>query len=88
MAWVSEIKHVQAPNYFVDEQRSGPYQFWYHQHIFKALAKGQVEIIDVVHYALPLGPLSTLLNKYIVQGKLSEIFNFRKNILEQKFSGK
>ena len=28
--WVSEITHVQAPHYFVDEQRSGPYRFWHH----------------------------------------------------------
>lgn len=25
--WVSEITHVREPDYFVDEQRSGPYKF-------------------------------------------------------------
>ena len=85
MDWVSEIKHVKAPYYFVDEQRLGPYKLWYHQHIFKALGNKKVEIVDVVHYSLPLGPLAMLLNKYIVQNKLSDIFNFRKQVLDQKF---
>ncbi len=83
--WVSEIKHVHEPYSFVDEQRSGPYKFWYHQHFFKAIGKDQVEVVDVVHYSLPLGLLAPLLNKYIVQDKLAGIFDFRKHVLEQKF---
>ena len=86
MDWVSEIKHVQEPFFFVDEQRSGPYKFWYHQHFFKAVGKNQVEVVDVIYYALPLGWLAPLINKYIVQDKLIGIFNFRKYVLEQKFS--
>jgi len=86
MDWVSEIKHVQEPFFFVDEQRAGPYKFWYHQHYFKAIGKDLVEVVDVVHYALPLGILAPLLNKYIVHDKLVGIFNFRKYVLEQKFA--
>ena len=32
MNWVTEITHVNEPNYFVDEQRFGPYALWHHQH--------------------------------------------------------
>lgn len=85
MDWVSEIKHVQEPYYFVDEQRAGPYKLWYHQHIFKAAGDNQVEIIDVVHYALPLGPLAGVLNELIIKLKLAKIFDFRKRVLEEKF---
>ncbi len=88
MDWVSEIKHVQAPYYFVDEQRVGPYKLWYHQHIFRPLGKDQVNIVDLVHYALPLGPLAGFLNDCIVKDRLIGIFNYRKYVLEQKFQRK
>jgi len=33
--WVTEITHIKEPEYFVDEQKIGPYTFWHHQHHFK-----------------------------------------------------
>ena len=30
--WVTEITHVKDGNYFVDEQRFGPYDLWHHKH--------------------------------------------------------
>jgi ligand-binding SRPBCC domain-containing protein len=30
--WVAEIKHIKEMHSFVDEQRIGPYNFWYHYH--------------------------------------------------------
>jgi ligand-binding SRPBCC domain-containing protein len=86
MDWVSEIKHVERPYVFVDEQRAGPYQFWYHKHLFKPLGKDKVQATDLVYYALPLGPLGNVLNDCIVRKKLDGIFNYRKKVLEQKFN--
>ncbi|HRU62163.1 MAG TPA: SRPBCC family protein, partial [Bacteroidia bacterium] len=34
--WITEITHVKAPHFFVDEQRKGPYRMWHHQHHFRA----------------------------------------------------
>ena len=33
--WLTEIAHVREGVYFVDEQRVGPYRFWYHEHLFE-----------------------------------------------------
>ncbi|MCA9418937.1 MAG: SRPBCC family protein, partial [Candidatus Omnitrophica bacterium] len=30
--WVTEIKHIREGISFIDEQRFGPYKFWYHYH--------------------------------------------------------
>ena len=30
--WMTEITHVKEYEYFVDEQRIGPYSMWHHQH--------------------------------------------------------
>ncbi len=85
MTWISEIKHVIEQSSFVDEQRAGPYKFWYHMHLFRAIGRDNVEIIDVVHYALPLGPFAQILDDVIVKRKLDEIFNYRKKVLQDKF---
>lgn len=86
MDWVSEIKYVRAPYYFVDEQRVGPYNFWYHEHIFNAVGEHETEMTDIVRYALPWGPLGGLLNRWVVEDKLAGIFNFRRYVLQKKFA--
>lgn len=82
--WLTEIKHINPPVMFVDEQRFGPYQFWYHQHFFKEV-EGGVEVTDLVHYRIPFAFLSPLINRMVVEGKLAHIFGYRRDVLAQKF---
>jgi ligand-binding SRPBCC domain-containing protein len=35
MSWVTEITQVKEKLFFIDDQRSGPYKLWHHQHHFK-----------------------------------------------------
>jgi len=84
ITWVTEITHVEEPNFFIDEQRFGPYEFWHHEHRFKEI-KGGIEAVDLVHYALPLGPLGRIANELIVKKQLNEIFKFRSRYLEKVF---
>lgn len=84
MTWVTEITHVDEPNFFIDEQRFGPYKFWHHQHKFKEM-DGGVEATDLVHYALPLDPLGRIANSLIVTKQLNEIFDFRSEYLRNRF---
>jgi ligand-binding SRPBCC domain-containing protein len=83
--WITEITHVQEPIFFVDEQRFGPYRFWHYQHIFKETVKG-IEMQDIVHYALPFGIIGQLINQLLIQNKINEIFNFRRQALDQIFN--
>lgn len=82
--WVTEITHVARPNLFVDEQRFGPYRMWHHEHMFRE-TPGGVEVTDLIHYALPLGPLGRIAHELFVKRQLNEIFEFRKQYLEKKF---
>jgi ligand-binding SRPBCC domain-containing protein len=84
--WVTEITHLEAPRFFVDEQRFGPYRFWHHQHRLRPVAGG-TEVEDVVHYALPYGPLGTLVHALAVRRKLEEIFAYRREALARRFGG-
>jgi ligand-binding SRPBCC domain-containing protein len=76
LRWTTEITHCETLRYFVDEQRFGPYAFWHHQHHFKSTPQG-VEMIDLVHYALPLGPIGRFANTIYVQQRLESIFDYR-----------
>ena len=84
LRWWTEIKHVEAPLRFVDEQRAGPYRLWYHEHRFTATDEG-VEIEDIVHYALPFGVLGRLAHWLFVRQQLRQIFSFRRQVLANHF---
>lgn len=84
MNWVTEISHVQEKHFFVDEQRKGPYAFWHHKHFLKPIENG-TEMTDIVHYQLPLPLISNLFHALLVKPKLLEIFEYRKQALEDKF---
>lgn len=85
--WVTEITHVQEPNYFVDEQRFGPYALWHHQHHFREVEDG-VEMRDEVAYAIRFGWLGRLANCIFVGREVNAIFNHRVITLEKYFSKK
>jgi ligand-binding SRPBCC domain-containing protein len=82
--WVTEISQVDAPHFFVDEQRFGPYKFWHHQHRFTPCGEG-VLAEDIIHYGLYGGPLASLINGIAVRRQLNGIFNYRKSVLDDLF---
>ena len=82
--WVTEITHVVGKQYFVDEQRFGPYALWHHKHFIKAINNG-VEMEDIIDYKVPFGWLGQLVHPVLVKPKLEEIFNYRTKKLEELF---
>jgi ligand-binding SRPBCC domain-containing protein len=82
--WMTEITHVQDKQYFVDEQRFGPYALWHHQHHFKEIAGG-VEMTDILNYAIPFGIVGRLTNKVYVGKKVKDIFDYRVKAVEELF---
>ena len=82
--WVTEITHLKEKEYFVDEQRVGPYKIWHHQHIIKSIDNG-VLMKDIVSYQPPLGILGNIANTLFIKKKLNEIFNYRTKALEKFF---
>jgi ligand-binding SRPBCC domain-containing protein len=77
MTWLTEITQVQDGEYFVDEQRVGPYSIWHHEHEFREIDGGKVEIEDRVTYTLPFGWLSEPIHALIVRHQLAAIFDYR-----------
>lgn len=82
--WVTEITHIRDKEYFVDEQRVGPYALWHHQHFIAPKGDG-VLMKDIVSYAPPFGVLGAIANALMIRNKLKEIFDYRTVAIERKF---
>jgi ligand-binding SRPBCC domain-containing protein len=82
--WMTEITQVKDKAYFIDEQRTGPYKLWIHQHYFKEIPGG-VEMKDIIYYKNPLGFIGRLANRLFVKKKLDAIFRYRSEKVEELF---
>ncbi len=83
--WLTEIKHVVPFQSFVDEQRLGPYAFWYHKHSF-IKHESTVEIVDTVNYSIGFGPMGSILNFLWIKHHLNHIFSYRNERMIALFS--
>lgn len=82
--WVTEITHIRENEYFVDEQRIGPYSLWHHQHILEMIDEVLV-MKDIVTYQPPFGLLGVLANKLFIRNKLEDIFDYRERAIDNYF---
>ena len=83
--WVTEISHIKHQEYFVDEQRFGPYTFWHHKHFLNEI-DGGVEMVDVIHYKIPFGYLGRFIHYLLIKSKIISIFEYRKERLEKIYN--
>ena len=82
--WITEITHVKEGEYFVDEQRFGPYALWHHKHFIRPIKNG-IEMEDIIDYKIPFGILGQMVHPIVVKPKLLEIFKYRKKKLSELF---
>jgi ligand-binding SRPBCC domain-containing protein len=87
MNWMTEITHVKEKEYFVDEQRFGPYALWHHQHHFKQV-EGGIQMTDLLHYAIPYGFIGRIANSLLVANKVKKIFDYREEAIAHLFGTK
>src|SRR6478736_5872017 len=71
--WVTEITEVSDLDYFIDEQRTGPYSLWHHEHHFKVV-RGGVEMTDLLTYSIPFHFLGQIAHWLFVERELKAIF--------------
>ncbi|MFD2873363.1 hypothetical protein ACFS5N_12835 [Mucilaginibacter ximonensis] len=84
MDWMTEITHVKDQDYFVDEQRFGPYALWHHEHHFKEI-DGGVHMTDILNYAIPYGVIGRLSNALLVRKEILKIFAHREKAINEIF---
>jgi ligand-binding SRPBCC domain-containing protein len=83
--WIAEIKHIREFHSFVDEQRVGPYSFWYHYHGLNEVEHG-VRLFDRVYYDVPWSFAGRLLHVLVIRETLNRIFDYRSKQLAKIFN--
>lgn len=79
--WRTRISAWKPPHLFVDEQLSGPYLSWIHQHNFDAWDGGTL-VRDVVKYAVPF---DFAVHRWLVRPDIEKIFRYRTEQLRRRF---
>lgn len=85
--WMTEITHVEENSFFIDEQRSGPYKIWHHEHWFEQRKDG-VLMTDKVVYVMPFGIIGRLAHGLFVGRQIKHIFAHRKKAIAGRFGAK
>ncbi len=86
MNWVTEITHIRQRQFFIDEQRFGPYAFWHHQHWFEEKDGGTL-MKDILHYKVPYGIIGTIANALFVEKMVDQIFEYREETINKLWGG-
>lgn len=81
--WIARYHDVIDGEQFCDLQVSGPFAYWDHKHIFKAIDEGKSELVDEVSYKEPLGPPGRFLAGKMIYNKLDRMFRYRHAITSQ-----
>ena len=82
--WRTRIVEWQPGRRFVDVQERGPYALWEHTHSFRDVPGG-VLMHDQVRYAMPLGPVGSIVHALAVRASLGRIFDHRYEVLAGRF---
>lgn len=68
----SKITEFDRPKRFVDEQISGPFKRWWHEHEFVADESGTL-MIDRIEFDAPLGFLGSIAEKLILARYMEQL---------------
>ena len=72
----SVISAYEAPHRFVDEQTSGPFRRWWHEHRFVAATDGTL-MTDVVEFESPGGPIGRMVNSLVLTQYMTKLLRRR-----------
>jgi ligand-binding SRPBCC domain-containing protein len=85
--WLTEITHIREGEFFVDEQRLGPYKLWHHEHHFAPTPDGRgVMMTDRITYDPGWGFIGGLLDALWIRRQLATIFDFRARAVADVFA--
>lgn len=81
----SVISQYDAPHRFVDEQQSGPFRRWWHEHRFEPVAGGTL-MTDVVEFEAPAGAVGRLVNDLLLTRYTTKLLKQRNEWLVDALS--
>ena len=81
----SRITELVAPSRFVDEQVSGPFAHWWHEHLFEE-CDGVTLMTDTVEFASPVGPIGRMVDRLVLTGYMTRLLTHRNRWLTDALS--
>jgi len=89
LRWVARIVEHRPPTSggpgavacFVDEQESGPFKSWRHEHDLREVSPGTTRVTDRVTYRVRFGPLGKLADWMFVRRQVEAMFRHRQATL-------
>jgi uncharacterized protein len=84
LSWVTRIAEWNPPHSFVDNQESGPYKLWYHEHTFSPLGRGTL-MRDWVRYEIPMDLLGRIVGGAKIRHDVGQIFDHRRKVIAEIF---
>lgn len=75
-SWLTEITCWEPGRRFIDEQISGPFHTWIHEHRFESVSDTSTRIRDHVRYVLPFEPIGRMAHP-LIRSRLTRIFDYR-----------
>lgn len=81
----SRISAYEPPHRFVDEQVTGPFRRWWHEHRFEAV-EGGTRMTDLVELASPAGPLGRLVDRMVLTRYMTRLLGARNAWLAAELS--
>ncbi len=82
ISWVAKHIECNKPSLFVDQQITGPMQYWIHRHQF-ITEDQQTRLTDSIDYEIPGGFLVEFLIGWWVDSRLKEMFRYRHQITQE-----
>ena len=80
------MNEVKFPEYFVDEQKNGPFKKMKHEHYFKKIQNGTI-MIDQFTYEIKSGIVGRLINKLFLQRYITRLLNKRNQFIKETAEG-
>ncbi|WP_029291241.1 SRPBCC family protein [Cellulomonas sp. HZM] len=81
----SRIAEYERPRRFVDEQVSGPFRRWWHEHRFEPVPGGTL-MTDVVEYVSPAGSVGRLVDRAVLERYMTRLLEQRNRWLAEELS--
>jgi ligand-binding SRPBCC domain-containing protein len=81
----SRITDLVAPSRFVDEQVSGPFAHWWHEHVFEQLEETTL-MTDTVEFTSPAGPIGRVIDAVILTSYMTRLLTQRNQWLVHALS--
>jgi ligand-binding SRPBCC domain-containing protein len=80
----AELTHTvyDPPRIFVDEQATGPFRFWRHEHRVTLVAGG-ARLSDIVEYEPPFGAVGRVLAPILIHRRLRRLFAYRHRVTRE-----